>query len=128
MRENLHYEDDNCIADLEIHELKSALDNVRYGMLESEAIHGEYDDPALRTMAIVLWPAAISASTGTIQILDEDSGQLQQIAWPPTPAVFADLPNDLVNGWLELVYRLNPERDPTRPRQEKKALSGSPQE
>jgi len=109
--------------------------NVRSGIYRGQlvnfAIEHPLKDNILQTIAIVLYPAAIASSEvyingklsqsfappflGEIAESDEAGQVKQQASWERTINDFAlEIPEDLLNLWIEAVYQLNPGWSPAR--------------
>jgi hypothetical protein len=106
---------------------------IRRGRLITFAFEHPLDDDDLQTAAFMLYPSLICSSqifiaetdkrvtafdppyTGEIAEANE-KGRVKQLEdWQRIIDRITDIPEDLMNSWLEIVYELNPNWQPSKP-------------
>ena len=114
------YLDDDLVARVRVRRA-NFMDNFVHDQMVGDAINLPAPEAgpravAMRTVAIVIWPAVIAVTEDAL--LSSTDGTV--IPWPVTVEQFCAFPPALVNQWMSAIWDLNPDWAPGR-EPEKKA-------
>lgn len=114
------YLDDDLVARVRVRRA-NFMDNFVHDQMVGDAINLPAPEAgpravAMRTVAIVIWPAVIAVTEDAL--LSSTDGTV--IPWPVTVERFCAFPPVLVNQWMSAIWDLNPDWAPGR-EPEKKA-------